>query len=677
MRRRRALTIVGINALLVAVGVSTPSAPAPAPERRAGYHDSTAGWPAAGVPPAPPPVAAVSPVATVRAAGLATTAPPTATVPAATARAPSERDEITRDRRAGRDSVAAAAPTEPAAVAMTSTTVLSETIVTVVTSTTALSETTAPEVAIVSPEGDELRLTPEQLAAAQGAVRDAQARMARARRGVTAATIARAEAEVRKAESNLKRVPLGGATPQEIAAGEERVRKADEQFQLLSAAKASPEAVAAAEAAVRQAESDVAALLTTPAGPEQIAAAEAVLRDAEARLQGLATPPAPEQLAAAEQRVVMAQQQYEAIAGAASQSKTAAEQALAAVTAEIAQVQAEYSTAFWQHEQAQAGADPLTGEQFKAGDGEGDARKQQFYDALVAADARLRDAEARLQQADAAFRAARQSEIDAAGAARAEIDAAVGARDSLLSGVDPAGRAAVEAEVAGARDHLAWLRQTAASTTAAQARLDQARAALLQLQSGPSAPDLAAAQAEVDAARAALDKLNAAAQEAAAKTQAAQAQAQAELDAAAAELKRAKQGGGSRDGWLWPTFGQITSAFGWRDFQVARWHNGVDIANAKDTPIAAARGGVVTEAGWCSGYGFCVKIKHANGYSTEYGHLAGQPPVRAGDAVAAGTIIGAMGTTYDRDGGGFSTGVHLHFTIRRSGQALDPLQFLP
>jgi murein DD-endopeptidase MepM/ murein hydrolase activator NlpD len=103
----------------------------------------------------------------------------------------------------------------------------------------------------------------------------------------------------------------------------------------------------------------------------------------------------------------------------------------------------------------------------------------------------------------------------------------------------------------------------------------------------------------------------------------------------------------------------------------------VDIANARGTPIGAARDGVVTEAGWCAGYGYCVKPRHADGLTSEYGHLAGPPPVKVGDGVSAGTIIGAMGTTYDAAGGGFSTGVHLHFTIRSGGVAVDPLAYLP
>ena len=129
--------------------------------------------------------------------------------------------------------------------------------------------------------------------------------------------------------------------------------------------------------------------------------------------------------------------------------------------------------------------------------------------------------------------------------------------------------------------------------------------------------------------------------------------------------------------WVWPTSGDLTSGFGYRNMRVGRFHNGIDIANKKGTPIRAARAGTIVEAGWCSGYGYCVKINHPNGFRTEYGHMAWKPPVRAGQTVDAGDLIGYMGTTYDRKGGGYSTGVHLHFTVKQGGKAVNPLRYLP
>ena len=129
--------------------------------------------------------------------------------------------------------------------------------------------------------------------------------------------------------------------------------------------------------------------------------------------------------------------------------------------------------------------------------------------------------------------------------------------------------------------------------------------------------------------------------------------------------------------WVWPTAGEITSPFGWRTRPYRSFHDGIDIANGAWTRIVAARRGRVIEAGWCSGFGYCVKIDHGEGISTIYGHLIKRPPVAVGDFVEAGDLIGYMGSTYDRSGGGYSTGVHLHFTVKVNGKAVDPLKFLP
>jgi murein DD-endopeptidase MepM/ murein hydrolase activator NlpD len=129
--------------------------------------------------------------------------------------------------------------------------------------------------------------------------------------------------------------------------------------------------------------------------------------------------------------------------------------------------------------------------------------------------------------------------------------------------------------------------------------------------------------------------------------------------------------------WVWPTRGEITSPFGWRSAPYRSFHDGLDIANAAGTRIYAARAGHVIEAGWCSGFGYCVKIDHGEGIVTIYGHMLKKPPVAAGENVDVGVLIGYMGSTYDRSGGGYSTGVHLHFTVKVNGKAVNPLKFLP
>jgi murein DD-endopeptidase MepM/ murein hydrolase activator NlpD len=267
--------------------------------------------------------------------------------------------------------------------------------------------------------------------------------------------------------------------------------------------------------------------------------------------------------------------------------------------------------------------------------------------------------------------------------------------------------------IAGA---LASAKVQPAEVTAAQAALQQAQARLQALQAPPAPQqvaftqpqaagvqqnhdkNVATAQAQVGQAQAKLAKLQqaladanaalAAAQKRAGdaqqnlanvqqSTQAVIAAAQARVAQAQAELARVRAGGAAEPGWMWPTFGTITSPFGLRNMSVGHNHNGVDVANAQGTPIAAAHDGVVTEAGWCHGYGYCVKMSHPGGFTTEYGHMASPPVVKAGQQVRAGTLIGLMGTTYDAAHGGFSTGVHLHFTLRLDGTAIDPLLYLP
>jgi murein DD-endopeptidase MepM/ murein hydrolase activator NlpD len=129
--------------------------------------------------------------------------------------------------------------------------------------------------------------------------------------------------------------------------------------------------------------------------------------------------------------------------------------------------------------------------------------------------------------------------------------------------------------------------------------------------------------------------------------------------------------------WAWPTRGVITSPFGWRSAPWRMFHDGLDIANDAGTKIYSASAGQVIEAGWCSGFGYCVKIDHGNGVTSIYGHMLKRPPVHAGDTVGVGDLIGLMCSTYDASGGGYSTGVHLHFTIKINGKAVNPLKFLP
>ncbi len=115
-----------------------------------------------------------------------------------------------------------------------------------------------------------------------------------------------------------------------------------------------------------------------------------------------------------------------------------------------------------------------------------------------------------------------------------------------------------------------------------------------------------------------------------------------------------------------------TSGFGYRrDPKGAgtRMHEGTDMAGAYGTPIYATANGVVTHAGWDSGYGRLVKIQHDFGVETRYAHLS-QVRVEVGQRVSRGDRIGDMGNS------GRSTGTHLHYEVRLGGEAVNPMTFI-
>ncbi len=115
-----------------------------------------------------------------------------------------------------------------------------------------------------------------------------------------------------------------------------------------------------------------------------------------------------------------------------------------------------------------------------------------------------------------------------------------------------------------------------------------------------------------------------------------------------------------------------TSGFGYRNDPIngsGRRHEGQDLAGDYGTPIYATADGTVTYAGWEGGYGRLVKIKHAFGIETRYGHLS-QIRVEVGQKVSRGDRIGDMGNS------GRSTGTHLHYEVRLSGDAVNPMTFI-
>lgn len=121
-----------------------------------------------------------------------------------------------------------------------------------------------------------------------------------------------------------------------------------------------------------------------------------------------------------------------------------------------------------------------------------------------------------------------------------------------------------------------------------------------------------------------------------------------------------------------PTPGPITSGFGSRVNPISgatEFHDGIDIGAACGTPVATPWAGTVKFVGSAGGYGVRVEIEHGQldgkQLATSYSHLSGFG-VRVGQQVAAGTLIGQVGTT------GFSTGCHLHYSATLSGMSVDP-----
>ena len=111
---------------------------------------------------------------------------------------------------------------------------------------------------------------------------------------------------------------------------------------------------------------------------------------------------------------------------------------------------------------------------------------------------------------------------------------------------------------------------------------------------------------------------------------------------------------------------RYTSGFGPR---WGRMHNGTDLAAPYGTPVYATADGVVTHAGWSSGYGRLIKIRHSFGIETRYAHLS-KLRVKAGDRVSRGDRIGDMGNS------GRSTGTHLHYEVRVGSKPINPMTYI-
>ncbi|TCP63284.1 murein DD-endopeptidase MepM/ murein hydrolase activator NlpD [Rhodovulum bhavnagarense] len=117
---------------------------------------------------------------------------------------------------------------------------------------------------------------------------------------------------------------------------------------------------------------------------------------------------------------------------------------------------------------------------------------------------------------------------------------------------------------------------------------------------------------------------------------------------------------------------RFTSPFGMRRHPTSgtyRMHEGVDFASGHGTPIYATADGIVEKAGWVSGYGRMIRIRHEFGLETRYAHLS-SIRVKVGQRVSRGDRIGDMGNS------GRSTGTHLHYEVRVDGKPVNPMTYI-
>lgn len=115
----------------------------------------------------------------------------------------------------------------------------------------------------------------------------------------------------------------------------------------------------------------------------------------------------------------------------------------------------------------------------------------------------------------------------------------------------------------------------------------------------------------------------------------------------------------------------ISSFFGYRPdpiYNIAKFHSGIDFSTNLNAEIYATGDGVVDIDKTQWGYGNMVTIDHGYGYKSMYAHL-NRFAVRKGQKVKRGQLIGYAGTT------GKSTGIHLHYELRKDDVPIDPIHF--
>ncbi|HEY4090027.1 MAG TPA: peptidoglycan DD-metalloendopeptidase family protein [Luteibacter sp.] len=117
--------------------------------------------------------------------------------------------------------------------------------------------------------------------------------------------------------------------------------------------------------------------------------------------------------------------------------------------------------------------------------------------------------------------------------------------------------------------------------------------------------------------------------------------------------------------WRWPADGTLIKRFASGDAIP-----GIEIGGKSGDPVRAAADGVVVYSGnGLVGYGELVIIKHSDSFLSAYGHNR-KRLVKEGEKVKAGQTVAEMGSSG-------ATRDELQFQVRRDGNPVDPLQYLP
>jgi murein DD-endopeptidase MepM/ murein hydrolase activator NlpD len=267
-------------------------------------------------------------------------------------------------------------------------------------------------------------------------------------------------------------------------------------------------------------------------------------------------------------------------------------------------------------------------------------------------------AQARLADADLAALDARRAEIESdRDRVRAEIVSYLAVHqidDDVLVAKSLQRR---EQRVLDDEDTLATIAETVTAKRAYLARLD-ARARILASASDPTAASLVVLRSLADDA--------------------------SDTARAIAELTRGAAGTEPASDWQWPVRGAVTQPFGpslltlepsfvYRGIAIAHFHDAVDIAAPFGAAVVAASSGRVTFVGHLPDGAMVVLIAHDDGLVSLSAHLDdtfAPPPVKVGQRVAAGQVVGFVGLT------GITTGPHLHFSVHDANGPVDPLSVL-